>query len=153
MGHRKLYRAFLLVGLCVCNSSIFGQQQAKPTHAWDVFMNTPEAKEAGNKLLGHCGDAKTQDVMNACYAIELKKAEQEMNSVYQATQDRLTRDDQQRVRVAQGAWLQYRNLHCETVGALQVGGGSMEPTVIFDCRAELTKTRTKEIQSQYRTPE
>ncbi|MGP0097609.1 MAG: lysozyme inhibitor LprI family protein [Terriglobales bacterium] len=38
------------------------------------------------------------------------------------------------VRAAQRAWLQYRDLHCQAVGAIQVGVGSMEPTEINTCK-------------------
>ena len=45
-----------------------------PEHSWDIFMNLPEAQDAASKLLGHCGDAATQDVMNACFALEFENA-------------------------------------------------------------------------------
>jgi hypothetical protein len=48
-----------------------------PEHSWDVLMNMPEAKDAAGKLLGHCGDAETQDVMNACFALEFDNANRE----------------------------------------------------------------------------
>jgi uncharacterized protein YecT (DUF1311 family) len=115
-------------------------------------MNAPEAREEAHKLLGHCGDAETQDVMNACYSIEFKNSEEHLNSTYQATLMRLESDDRKPVRVAQRAWLQYRELHCHAVGFLQVGSGSLEPTVVFRCKAELNSARAKEIQAEYKTP-
>jgi uncharacterized protein YecT (DUF1311 family) len=115
-------------------------------------MNTPEAREAASKLLGHCGDAETQDVMNACYSIEFKNSEDKLNSKYQATLKRLDEDDRGSVRTAQRAWLRYRELHCKTVGFLQVGEGSMLPMVVYECEAELNNARAKEIEAAYRTP-
>jgi uncharacterized protein YecT (DUF1311 family) len=153
MSYSRLCRSIVLIGFCVGVSHTFGQQNSKPLHSWDVFMNTPEGREAANKLLGHCGDASAQDVMNACFAIEFKNAEQQMNSTYQATLKRLGVDDRQGVRVAQRAWLQYRERHCQAVGLLHAGGGSLEPTEVFSCKAELTKARTKEIQGGYQVPE
>jgi uncharacterized protein YecT (DUF1311 family) len=153
MNYLKLGRNAILTTFLVGASSTFAQQTTKPTHAWDVFMNTPQAKEAAGKLLGHCGDAETQDVMNACFAMEFKNADMEMNSAYQLTLKRLDREDQEQVRAAQRAWLQYRDLHCKAVGSLQAGGGSLEPTEILSCRSDVTKERTKEIQNGYGTPE
>ena len=137
-----------LAGLFIC-APFFGQQTSEPARSWDVFMNTPEAKRSASKLLGHCGDAGTQDVMNACFAMEFKNADREMDLAYAAIVKRLEKPDQQRVTAAQRAWLKYRDLHCQTVGSLQAGGGSLEPTEVFSCKADLTKARTKEIRIAY----
>ena len=115
-------------------------------------MNTPEAKDAATKLLGHCGNAETQDVMNACFALEFENANQEMNSTLKATLKQLDTKDQASARAAQRAWLQYRELHCQAVGAIHVGGGSLEPTEVNACKADLTKARTKEVKDSYRVP-
>lgn len=153
MSYMGLSRILILVGLWVGGWSAFGQQPAKPTHSWDVFMGTPEAREAAGKLLGHCGDAETQDVMNACFAIEFQNADREMSSAYNTALKRLSQEDRERVRAAQRAWLHYRELHCKAVGSLQAGGGSLEPTEIFSCKADLTRARIKEIRNGYETPE
>jgi len=116
-------------------------------------MNSPEAQEAASKMLGHCGDAETQDVMNACYAMEFKKSDDWLNQVYRDVLRQLSSEDQQRVRAAQRAWLYYRDLHCGAVGAVQVGGGSLEPTVVYGCRTGLTVARAKEIENDYRAAE
>jgi hypothetical protein len=63
MSYSKLCQSVILISVCFGASSVLGQQATKPTHSWEVLMNTPEAQEAANKLLGHCGDAETQDVM------------------------------------------------------------------------------------------
>src|ERR1700689_1456115 len=103
MSCSKLCRSVILISCCFGASSVLGQQAAKPTHSWEVLMNTPEAREAASKLLGHCGDAETQDVMNACYSIEFKNSEDKLNSKYQATLKRLDEDDRGSVRTAQRA--------------------------------------------------
>jgi uncharacterized protein YecT (DUF1311 family) len=110
MNSLKVCRTSILtlIGLCFAVLVAFGQQPTKPTHSWDLLMNSSEAKEAAAKLLGHCGDAQTQDVMNACFALEFKNADQQMNSSYRSILKQLDRDDQQLVRTAQRAWLQYR---------------------------------------------
>jgi len=152
MSYSKLCQSLILVGLCAGALPMFGQQAAKPTHSWDVLRNTPEAREAANKLLGHCGDAGTQDVMNACFSIEFQNSEQRLNSTYHTTLKRLDKDDREPVRAAQRAWLRYRELHCKAVSFLQVGTGSLEPTVVLGCKAELNRARAEEIQAAYRKP-
>jgi uncharacterized protein YecT (DUF1311 family) len=152
MSYSKLCQSVILISCCFGASSVLGQQAPKPTHSWEVLMNAPEAREAANKLLGHCGDAETQDVMNACYSIEFKNSEEQLNSTYQSALKRLDQDDREPVRIAERAWLRYRELHCHTVGLLQVGNGSLEPTVVFECKAELNRARAKEIEAAYRTP-
>ena len=144
--------AVTLITLCL-RPSTYGQQAQEPVHSWDVLMNTPEAREAAEKLQGHCGDATTQAEMNACFALEFRNADKKMNSTYREILNRLDRDDRERVRAVQGAWLRYRDLHCDAVGSIQAGGGSLEPTEVFSCKADLTKERTKEIQNAYTTPE
>ncbi len=139
--------------LCILMSPLLGQEPSKPTHSWDVLMNTPEAKGAASKLIGHCGDAETQDVMNACFALEFDNANRQMNSTLEATLKQLDERDQAGVRAAQKAWLQYRDLHCQAIGAIRVGGGSLEPTEVNSCKADLTRVRAKEINDSYRVPQ
>jgi uncharacterized protein YecT (DUF1311 family) len=120
-----------------------------PEHSWDVFMDAPEAKDAASKLLGHCGDAETQDVMNACFALEFENANAQMNSALEAMLKQLEANERSGVQAAQRAWSQYRDLHCEAVGTIRVGGGSLEPTEVAICKANLTRARTKEINDSY----
>ena len=138
----------LAVCLLACASA---QESKKPVHSWDVFMNQPEAREAARRFLGHCGDAETQDVMNACFALEFKNADERMNVTYKATLQNLDKAERLRVEEAQKAWLHYRELHCGAVGALWEGG-SLQPTQFFACNASLTTARTKEIQTDYSVP-
>ena len=50
------------------------------------------------------------------------------------------------LRAAQRAWVGYRDLACTAEG-YQYRGGSMEPMVIYACRARLTEARTEELQA------
>ena len=122
-------------------------------HSWDVLMNTPEAKTAASKLVGQCGDAETQDVMNACFALEFQNASRKMDSTFEAALKQLDEKDKASVRAVQKVWIHYRDLHCQAVGAIRVGGGSLEPTEINICKADLTRARTKEIKDSYRLQE
>jgi uncharacterized protein YecT (DUF1311 family) len=137
----KILCAMVVFALGIGTPTMFGQESKKPVHAWDVMMDQPEAKAAAKALIGHCGDAQTQDVMNACYALMFENADQQMNSVYRATMKELDADGRQHVRAAQLAWLRYRDRHCEAVGDIRVGVGSLEPTEVFGCKADLAEAR------------
>lgn len=152
MRHLRLCQSVILFAMYAAASSVHAQQSSIPNHSRDVFMNSSEAKEMAAKLIGRCGDAETQDVMNACFALEFKKADEEMVSTYRTIMKGLEHQDQEQVRTAQRAWIRYREFHCRALGSLQAGGGSLEPTEVFSCKAELTRARTKEIHDGYKTP-
>ena len=45
---------------------------------------------------------------------------------------------------AQRAWINYRDGHCDAEGG-QFSGGSMQPLIIYSCRASMTRRRTEEL--------
>jgi uncharacterized protein YecT (DUF1311 family) len=132
-------------------SFMLAQKPQKPSHSWDVLMDQPEARNAAKRLVGHCGDAETQDVMNSCFYIEFLNSDHAMNSAYAVLMKKLDPDMQKRVRDAQLAWVRYRDLQCSAVGALWEGG-SIQPTQVYACKSGLTSDRVKEIKTAYQTP-
>ena len=150
MIHSRMFIRSTCIAVCLL-ACAYAQESNKRVHSWDVLMNQPGAREAAKKLRGHCGDAETQDVMNACFALGFKDADERMNTAYRATLRNLDKAERLRVRAAQRAWLRYRELHCGAVAALWEGG-SLQPTQFFACNASLTTARTKEIQSDYSVP-
>ena len=53
--------------------------------------------------------------MNACFMLEFKNADQEMNQTYGKLLETLEITGRQKVRTAQRAWLNYRDLHCDAI--------------------------------------
>lgn len=47
---------------------------------------------------------------------------------------------------AQRSWIAFRDGHCETEGFVY-RGGSIEPLIYHSCRAEMTRQRTKQLNS------
>ena len=45
---------------------------------------------------------------------------------------------------AQRAWINYRDGHCEAEGG-QFAGGSIQPLIIYSCKASMTRRRTEEL--------
>ncbi|BCH58643.1 lysozyme inhibitor LprI family protein [Agrobacterium vitis] len=103
-----------------------------------------------------CKDPKTQSDMTACAIKDFDAADKAMNAQWKITrkvfveQDATLDDDlkgaEKALLKAQRAWIDYRDGQCEAQG-FYVRGGTMEPMEVAACKAEVTKTRTKELKS------
>lgn len=113
-----------------------------------VFLLTFFVFATGTVARAQCDDAKTTLQINECFAKELKKADAELNSVYQSTMKKLEPADAVLLRKAQRAWLVYRDAQCEADRALW-GQGTGGPAAFMSCKLELTRKRTAEIQKTY----
>jgi uncharacterized protein YecT (DUF1311 family) len=89
-----------------------------------------------------CKDAMSTRDMEDCASSEYKRADTELNRVYQETLKKL---QPQLLREAQRAWLAYRDAHCDAQYRLYTGG-SIAPVILAQCRATLTAQRAKEIR-------
>jgi uncharacterized protein YecT (DUF1311 family) len=49
------------------------------------------------------------------------------------------------LKAAQRAWIPFRDKACESYGFL-ARGGSMEPMLVLQCRADLTRQRTSQLK-------
>lgn len=92
-----------------------------------------------------CQNAMTQTDMNVCAAKAHDLADSRLNSLYKQYRQRLAADDQQRLTVAQRAWIGYRDAACRFETA-SVSGGSIFPTIWLQCLTGKTETRIKELQ-------
>jgi len=108
----------------------------------------------------------TQQEMNQCSGEQYRKADAQLNSVYTKLVHLMEKDlseDQQRndlqqknfdemaiqkLRAAEKAWIQYRNLHCDAARH-QFEPGSMSPMVWADCMTNTTEHRIEEIKDAY----
>jgi uncharacterized protein YecT (DUF1311 family) len=95
-----------------------------------------------------CKDAMSTRDMEDCASSEYKKADTELNRVYQETLKKLQPTDAQLLRKAQRAWLAYRDAHCDAQYRLYTGG-SIAPVILAQCRATLTAQRATEIKESY----
>jgi uncharacterized protein YecT (DUF1311 family) len=94
-----------------------------------------------------CNNPQTQAQMNYCASLSAKDSDKKLNQVYRQLQSSLS-DAQQKKRLteAQRAWLKFREAQC----AFEQGvysGGSIAPTIYYSCLTEVTKQRTKQLQS------
>ena len=77
------------------------------------------------------------------------KADAEMTVVYKKVLKKMTDSNQKQMLInAQRAWIKYKDAHCKAIANLYEGG-SMQPMVYSGCLAELTKERTKNLQTYF----
>jgi len=98
----------------------------------------------------------TQMEMTFCAEQDWIAADEDLNAAWPPAMERMRALDEDQpedlkgaaeaLRAAQRAWVSYRDLACTAEG-YQVRGGSMEPMVIYACRARLTEARTEELQA------
>jgi uncharacterized protein YecT (DUF1311 family) len=54
----------------------------------------------------------------------------------------------EKLKAAERAWIQYRDLHCDAAEQ-QIDGGSMSPMVRAECMRETTEHRIQELKHAY----
>ena len=94
-----------------------------------------------------CPNAQSQAEMNDCAGREYKKADAELNQVYQKLVAMLEADDKTQLKAVETTWLKYRDANCEFV-ADQYKGGSIRPMILGYCLADMTHNRTNELKGQ-----
>ena len=104
-----------------------------------------------------CTSLDTQAAMNACSHRAFESADAALNVVWNDVRAIAKRrdasmqdeDDQpgywDTLLKAQRAWLTYRDAHCR-FASYDARGGSLQPTLINDCMADLTKARTQRLR-------
>lgn len=90
--------------------------------------------------------------VDACAAIELERAEQELERYLEASRERFEEDERtlDALEEAQEDWERYRSSHCRAVYTLW-REGTIRGVMELDCRTALTRERTHEVWRQYLT--
>jgi uncharacterized protein YecT (DUF1311 family) len=117
-----------------------------------------------------CDKAKTQQEMNQCSGEEYRKANSQLNGLYSklvasmqkeivaaqhkndASQEKYNTTALEKLRSAERAWIQYRDLHCDAARHL-TEGGSVSPLVWANCMTEATRHRIEELKNTYKPEE
>ena len=95
----------------------------------------------------------SQSELTECAEQDLGRADAKLNSVYRALMAKIDGANQARLRDAQRAWIAFRDKEC----VFRTGGGfdqpgTIWPMLVLQCRAELTRTRTYDLQEQLKCP-
>jgi len=96
----------------------------------------------------NCDRPQTQREMNECAAIAYQAADQKLNQVYQELKAALPDYRQPKLVTAQQVWINFRDANCEFEKSA-VEGGSLAPTIYYNCLSQLTEQRTKELQGYF----
>jgi uncharacterized protein YecT (DUF1311 family) len=103
-----------------------------------------------------CVNALTQRDMNWCAAEDFRAADAALNAQWAITAAAMKRADKDgtaadgrigyhaALLAAQRAWLAFRDAQCVSEG-YAARGGSMEPMLVANCKAELTRERTQQL--------
>jgi uncharacterized protein YecT (DUF1311 family) len=101
-----------------------------------------------------CSAPATQLDLNQCAAQALAGLDAELDAAYAEAAARLDDDSPARKLIAdsQDAWLTYRDADCAFV-AMPTEGGSIQPMVVANCRADRTRARLATVRSWLACPE
>lgn len=99
-----------------------------------------------------CDEAGTQFEMNQCAHREYLSADAELNKVYKQLVSELDGEELAKLKVAEAAWLKYRDAHCEYESFFN-RGGTIRPMIHSFCLARVTGARTEELKQQIETLE
>jgi uncharacterized protein YecT (DUF1311 family) len=95
-----------------------------------------------------CEKKETTVELVDCWNAEWKKADAELNRVYQAAIKKQRPPNAAKLRRAQRAWIAYRDAQCEAEGSVYEGG-TIQPMIVGHCMLTLTQQRTKHILEAY----
>ena len=103
----------------------------------------------------NCKEPQTQLDMTICAKKDWEAADAELNAAYKAAMAAMKQTDSylsddlkgaaKTLTTAQRAWIPFRDKACESYGFL-ARGGSMEPMLVLQCRADLTRQRTSQLK-------
>ncbi|MEL7524719.1 MAG: lysozyme inhibitor LprI family protein [Pseudomonadota bacterium] len=102
-----------------------------------------------------CRNPVSQVEMTYCAEQDWLEADAALNTVYGRAMAKMRETDgylpddlkgaADTLRDAQRAWIPYRDKACAAYGYL-ARGGSLEPQLIYSCRADLTRARVSELE-------
>lgn len=104
---------------------------------------------ATKPAFAQCEHARTTVDTTDCFDREYKKADAELNRIYQLAFTGLDEKAADNLRKAQRAWIVYRDAQCDAEYA-KWEGGSGGPAAHLACLLRLTQLRTRELHKTYR---
>lgn len=84
-----------------------------------------------------------QSEMNQCMAIEYRKVDLRLNSLYKELTSVLV--DARGIRASQRAWLKYRDAECSDA-VMQLGQGSLQSFAYYSCMIEFSEERLRHLR-------
>jgi uncharacterized protein YecT (DUF1311 family) len=120
----------VVIGLC-CMVSL----EIQPRLAWGAPVQEHNV----------CHNPQTQRELNACAVKEYKEADDELNKMYQHAISRLDKEQRSQLRIAQRAWVKFRDAHCK-FASMESGGGTMYQTLYYECLKAISESRITDLE-------
>jgi uncharacterized protein YecT (DUF1311 family) len=95
-----------------------------------------------------CKDAATTAAMRACENKRYQDADRQLNMVYTRLMATLDNNQKEKLRLAQRAWLQFRDANSDFQAAA-AGGGTLSPLLKIAAMADMTEARLKELTNYH----
>lgn len=93
-----------------------------------------------------CTDPQSQLVMNQCAARDYAREDARLNRNYAVLMAKLESERRSKLREAEQAWLNFRDLQCD-FDSDQYAGGTMYSLVRSSCLTQMTKQRNKDLKA------
>jgi uncharacterized protein YecT (DUF1311 family) len=131
-----------------------------------LFVQDSNPAKQSTSQKNPCDWAMTQQDLNQCSGEQYRKADGHLNAVYVKLMNMVEKDLAeaqkqsdaerkaysetvvQKLKAAERAWIQYRDLHCDAARH-QYEGGSMSPMVWADCMTTTTDHRIVDLKNAY----
>lgn len=108
-----------------------------------VSVAIVKASPAANQGDG-CESASTTAAMRACENARYEAADRRLNETYSRLMKDLDKNRQEKLRLAQRAWLQFRDANAEFLSSA-AAGGTLAPLLKITALTDMTEARTKEL--------
>ena len=97
------------------------------------------------KTATDCKNATTTAAMRACENARFEKADRELNAAYNDLMQQLDDGRREKLRLAQSAWLHFRETNAD-FEADAARGGTLAPLIKVTVLADMTEARTAELK-------
>ena len=91
--------------------------------------------------------AQSQMELNAQAGADLRKSDDQLNTVYNKLRAKISDAGKKNLQVAQQSWLRFRDQECE-FETMRTVGGSIHSMIVAICLTRLTDQRVKDLEAQ-----
>jgi len=90
---------------------------------------------------------QTQAEMNQQAAADFRKADAQLNAIYGKAKAALDAEAQEKLKVAQRAWITFRDAEADLQADATARGGTMAPCINYGVRQQLTEARIEDLKA------
>lgn len=93
----------------------------------------------------NCDNVESNYDMKICASENLEEQDKRLNEVYAKLMNKLDKGEQKKLKIAQRAWITYRDANCD-FAAGEMRGGTGEGLIYVSCLGSMTSDRADELQ-------